>query len=158
MILYADKVTGSMERAMAETDRRREKQVAYNLEHGITPTTVAKGVADIISGLDNAYVTAKLDKAKSGGKTSNVGENLSAHLEHLKKEMLKAAEDLDFEKAAMLRDEIKRLETVDLMIADDPMARQTAIERAVETASTKRGRSTAGRVGQRGGNTRSRRK
>lgn len=142
---------------MAETTRRREKQKAYNETHGITPKTVAKGVADILEGLDNAYVTAKLDKKKTGGKSDNVGDNLKAHLEHLKKEMLKAAEDLEFEKAAQLRDEIQRLETVDLLVADDPMARQSAIEDAVAAAQKASGRSTAGKAGQRGGNTRPKR-
>ncbi|MEM9095640.1 MAG: UvrB/UvrC motif-containing protein, partial [Pseudomonadota bacterium] len=151
VILYADRVTGSMERAMAETNRRRDKQTAYNEEHGITPKTVAKGVADILDGLDNAYVTAKLDKKKTAGKDDNVGGNLQAHLEHLRKEMMKAAENLEFETAANLRDEIKRLETVDLLVADDPMARQSAIEEAVEAAVPASGRSTAGRPGQRGG-------
>ncbi|MEM9725320.1 MAG: excinuclease ABC subunit UvrB [Pseudomonadota bacterium] len=158
VILYADKVTGSMERAMAETSRRREKQEAYNERHGITPKTVAKDVADILDGLDSAYVTAKLDKGKSGGKSASVGDNLQAHLEHLKKEMMKAAEDLEFEKAAQLRDEIQRLETVELMVADDPMARQSAIEDAVESAQKAAGRSSAGKAGTRGGNTRSKRR
>ena len=115
-------------------------------------------MTDILEGLDNAYVTAKLDKAKTGGKADNVGDNLHAHLEHLRKEMLKAAEDLEFEKAAQLRDEIKRLETVELMVADDPMARQSAIEEAVDTAQKAKGRSSAGKAGQRGGNTRSKRR
>ena len=158
VILYADRVTGSMERAMAETSRRREKQQAYNEAHGITPKTVSKNVSDILEGLDNAYVTAKLDKGKTGGKTENVGENLAAHLDHLRKEMIKAAEDLEFEKAAQLRDEIKRLETVELMVADDPMARQSAIDQAVDTAQKAKGRSTAGKAGTRGGNTRSKRR
>ena len=156
VILYADKVTGSMERAMAETDRRREKQHAYNETHGITPKTIAKNVDDIIGSLDNAYVTAKLDKGKSGGKEHNIGDNLQSHLDHLRKEMLKAAENLDFELAAQLRDEIKRLETVDLLVAGDPMARQSAIEEASEAAVKREGRSTAGRAGQRGGNVKKR--
>ena len=58
-----------MERAIAETERRRQKQTAYNEAHGITPKTVEKSVGDILEGLDNAYVTAKLDKAKTGGKS-----------------------------------------------------------------------------------------
>ncbi|MEM9957182.1 MAG: excinuclease ABC subunit UvrB [Pseudomonadota bacterium] len=151
VVLYADRVTGSMERAMAETTRRRDKQVAYNEAHGITPKTIKKEVGDIIDSLDNAYVTAKLDKKKTAGKDDNVGGNLQAHLEHLRKEMMKAAENLEFETAANLRDEIKRLETVDLLVADDPMARQSAIEEAVEAAVPASGRSTAGRPGQRGG-------
>ncbi|MCI4666500.1 MAG: excinuclease ABC subunit UvrB [Neomegalonema sp.] len=158
VILYADRVTGSMERAMKETERRREKQLAYNEAHGITPQTIKKDVDDILEGLDSAYITAKLDKKKSGGKTEAVGDNLAAHLEHLKGEMLKAAEDLDFEKAAELRDEIKRLEMVDLMVAEDPFAKQTKIEEAVEEASKSAGRSTAGRAGTRGGTKKSKKR
>ncbi|MEO1330538.1 MAG: excinuclease ABC subunit UvrB [Pseudomonadota bacterium] len=156
VILYADKITGSMERAIAETDRRREKQIAYNEEHGITPRTITKTVGDILEGLDSAYVTAKLDTSKTGGKDHSIGDNLQAHLDHLRGAMMKAAENLEFEEAARLRDEVKRLETVDLLVAGDPMARQSAIAEAVETAQKAEGRSSAGRPGQRGGNHRRR--
>ncbi len=78
--------------------------------------------------------------------------NLAAHLDHLRKEMLKAAENLEFEEAARLRDEVRRLEAVDLALADDPLARQSAIEAEAASAPKSRGRSTAGRGGQRGGN------
>jgi excinuclease ABC subunit B len=147
VIMYADRITGSMERALAETNRRREKQMAYNLEHGITPTTVRKNVEDVLSGLwqgdtDMARVTAQIEKVKPGA-------NLQAHLEALRTDMRKAAENLEFEEAARLRDEIKRLEAVELAIADDPLARQSAVEEAVDQAV--KPRSTAGRPGQRGG-------
>ncbi|MGR3498531.1 MAG: excinuclease ABC subunit UvrB [Limimaricola soesokkakensis] len=150
VIMYADRITGSMERAMAETERRREKQIAYNEEHGITPATVKKNVEDILAGLykgdvDMNRVTAKVDKPMAGA-------NLQAVLEGLKTDMRKAAENLEFEEAARLRDEVKRLEAVDLMVSDDPMARQQAVERASEAAVKSSGRSTAGRPGQRGGN------
>jgi excinuclease ABC subunit B len=150
VIMYADRVTGSMERAIAETSRRREKQVAYNTEHGITPETIRKNVRDVLEGLfqgdtDMARVTAKVDKPM-------VGANLAAHLAALRKDMIKAAENLEFEDAARLRDEIKRLEAVDLALADDPLARQQAIAAAGEAAVKASGRSTAGRGGQRGGN------
>ncbi|WP_432254711.1 excinuclease ABC subunit UvrB [Limimaricola sp. AA108-03] len=150
VIMYADRITGSMERAMAETERRREKQIAYNTEHGITPATVKKNVEDILAGLykgdvDMNRVTAKVDKPMAGA-------NLQAVLEGLKTDMRKAAENLEFEEAARLRDEVKRLEAVDLMVSDDPMARQQAVERASEAAVKSSGRSTAGRPGQRGGN------
>ncbi|SDG44511.1 Excinuclease ABC subunit B [Celeribacter baekdonensis] len=150
VILYADKITGSMERAMGETERRREKQIAYNVKHGITPATVKKNVEDILAGLykgdvDMNRVTAKVDKAQAG-------QNLQAVLDGLKSDMRKAAENLEFEEAARLRDEIKRLETVDLVLHDDPMARQTAVDQAVEGAKAASGRSTAGRGGMRGGN------
>jgi len=150
VIMYADKITGSMERALAETSRRREKQIAYNELHGITPETVKKNVEDVLAGLyqgdtDQSRVTAKIDKPMHGA-------NLEAHLAGLRDEMRKAAENLEFEEAARLRDEVKRLEAVDLAIADDPLARQSAVDAAVEESTNKRGRSTAGRAGQRGGN------
>ena len=150
VIMYADSITGSMERALAETERRREKQVAYNEEHGITPATVKKNVDDILAGLykgdvDMNRVTAQVDKPMAGA-------NLQAHLDGLREDMRKAAENLEFEEAARLRDEVKRLEAVDLAVADDPMARQQAVERASDEAVKSRGRSTAGRPGQRGGN------
>ncbi|MGY6635499.1 MAG: excinuclease ABC subunit UvrB, partial [Alkalilacustris sp.] len=90
VILYADRITGSMERAMAETDRRRAKQLAYNEAHGITPQTVRKNVEDVLAGLwqgdtDQSRVTAKVDKPL-------VGANLAAHLDGLRIQMRKAAE------------------------------------------------------------------
>ena len=149
VIMYADHVTGSMERALAETNRRREKQIAYNEAHGITPATVQKNVEDILAGLykgdvDMNRVTAKVGKPMHGA-------NLEAHLDALRTQMRKAAENLEFEEAARLRDEIKRLEAVDLALSDDPLARQSAINEAVEAAGVKAGRSTAGRAGMRGG-------
>ena len=149
VIMYADSVTGSMERALAETNRRREKQMAYNTLHGITPETVKKNVEDVLAGLwqgdtDQSRVTAKVDKPL-------VGSNLAAHLDGLRVQMRKAAENLEFEEAARLRDEIKRLEAVELAIADDPLARQSDVEEKVEEAVAMKGRSTAGRPGQRGG-------
>ncbi|WP_050524288.1 excinuclease ABC subunit UvrB [Pseudorhodobacter wandonensis] len=152
VIMYADKITGSMERAMGETDRRRAKQVAYNELHGITPTTVKKNVEDVLAGLwqgdtDQSRITAKVDKPM-------VGSNLAAHLDGLRVQMRKAAENLEFEEAARLRDEVKRLEAVELAIADDPLARQSVVEEAVEDAQKMAGRSTAGRAGMRGGKSR----
>jgi excinuclease ABC subunit B len=152
VIMYADRITGSMERAIGETNRRREKQIAYNLAHGITPQTVKKNVEDVLAGLwqgdtDMARVTAKVEKPM-------VGQNLAAHLDALRTAMRKAAENLEFEEAARLRDEVKRLEAVELTIADDPLARQSVVEEAVEEAQKMAGRSTAGRAGQRGGNKR----
>jgi excinuclease ABC subunit B len=154
VIMYADKITGSMERALNETNRRRAKQIAYNEEHGITPETVKKNVEDVLAGLyqgdtDMSRVTAKIDKPMHGA-------NLEAHLDGLRAQMRKAAENLEFEEAARLRDEVKRLEAVDLAVSDDPMARQWAVEKASDDAVKSRGRSTAGRPGQRGGNVRRR--
>ena len=153
VIMYADRITGSMERALGETNRRRDKQIAYNTEHGITPETVKKNVEDILAGLykgdvDMNRVTAKVDKPM-------VGANLQAHLDGLRAEMRKAAENLEFEEAARLRDEVKRLEAVDLAVADDPLARQSAVEAASDVT---KGRSTAGRPGQRGGNVKRRKR
>jgi len=150
VIMYADRITGSMERAIRETDRRRAKQVAYNEAHGITPETVRKNVEDVLAGLykgdvDMNRVTATIDKPLHGA-------NLAAVLDGLRTDMRKAAENLEFEEAARLRDEIKRLEAVDLAVSDDPLARQSAVEAATEAAVGSRGRSTAGRAGQRGGN------
>ena len=148
VIMYADKITGSMERAINETNRRREKQAAYNTLHGITPYTVKKNVEDILAGLykgdtDMSRVTAKIDPALQGG-------NIHTVLEGLRLDMRKAAENLEFEEAARLRDEVKRLETVELTVADDPLARQYAVEKAVEDVKKASGRSTGGRAGGRG--------
>ncbi|MDZ4136392.1 MAG: UvrB/UvrC motif-containing protein, partial [Paracoccaceae bacterium] len=93
---------------------------------------------------DQARVTAKVDKPM-------VGANLAAHLEAMRQAMRKAAENLEFEEAARLRDEVKRLQAVELAIADDPLARQSAVEDAVEDAVKASGRSTGGRAGMRGG-------
>ncbi len=149
VIMYADRVTGSMERALGETNRRREKQHAYNVLHGITPETVKKNVDDVLSGMwqgdtDQSRVTARIDKPM-------MGSNLATHLEGLRQTMRKAAENLEFEEAARLRDEVKRLEAVELTIADDPLARQSVVEEASEAAVKMAGRSTAGRAGMRGG-------
>jgi excinuclease ABC subunit B len=144
VIMYADRITGSMERAIGETERRRAKQEAYNEVNNITPATIRKNVADILEGkfqgdTDMARVTATVDRAMAGA-------NLAAHLDALRKQMLKAAENLEFEEAARLRDEIRRLEAVDLAVADDPLARQSALEQRIAAAS---GRSSAGKPGSR---------
>ena len=96
-------------------------------------------------------VTTKIDDKMQGS-------NLQAVLDGMRTDMRKAAENLEFEEAARLRDEIKRLEAVDLAVADDPLARQSAVEAAADAAVRSSGRSTAGRPGQRGGNVKRRKK
>ena len=148
VIMYADRTTGSMERAIGETNRRRERQMAYNRLHGITPATVKKNVEDVLAGLykgdtDMSRVTAKISPDLQGA-------NLKTVLDGMRDDMRKAAENLEFEEAARLRDEVKRLETVSLTIANDPLARQYAVGQAIENAQKESGRSTGGRAGQRG--------
>src|SRR6201996_4028513 len=109
VILYADQITGSMERAMAETKRRREKQEAYNLEHGITPESVRSQIKDILnSPYEKDRVTVPAGVAEGGG-TPFVGDNFKTTLRDLENRMRTAAANLEFEEAARLRDEIKRL-------------------------------------------------
>ncbi|MDM7928619.1 MAG: excinuclease ABC subunit UvrB [Blastomonas fulva] len=112
VILYADRITGSMERALNETDRRREKQVAYNEEHGITPTTIKRNIGDII-----AHVASKdsvLIDTGDADRPHMVGHNLRGYIEELEKKMRAAAADLEFEEAGRLRDEIRKLEAEEL--------------------------------------------
>ena len=112
VILYADHVTGSMERAMAETDRRRAKQEAYNAEHGITPTTIKRNISDVLADVSmrDGVIVDTGDEA-----TPNlVGHNLKAYIADLEKQMQTAAANLDFEIAAAVRDQIRRLEADDL--------------------------------------------
>ncbi|MFN6986296.1 MAG: helicase-related protein, partial [Rhizobium oryzihabitans] len=134
VILYADNITGSMKRAMEETSRRREKQMAYNAEHGITPESVKAKISDILDSVyERDHVRADISGASGKGFADGghlVGNNLQAHLNALEKSMRDAAADLDFEKAARLRDEIKRLKAAELATMDDPMAKEEA--RAVE--------------------------
>ncbi|HPF23390.1 MAG TPA: excinuclease ABC subunit UvrB [Hyphomonas sp.] len=132
VVLYADKVTGSMQRAMDETERRRAKQAAYNAEHGITPTTIRREVADILGDLGekkDGPPRAK-GRGKDGGKSrtrtrgmaeekalplaGESGHNLKSVIADLEKQMREAAANLEFEEAARLRDEVKRLREEEL--------------------------------------------
>jgi len=112
-ILYADKMTGSMQRAMDETERRRNKQIAYNLEHGITPTSIVKSVADI---MDGAY-----GKKVGSSKQAKVAEDtvdysimssseLNREIEKLERKMYEHAQNLEFEEAAAMRDQINQIQ------------------------------------------------
>ncbi len=108
VILYADRITGSIRRALGETERRRTKQLAWNEAHGVTPETVRKGIADIIAHVAEAdHVTVDLGV---DGATHRIGDNLEAVVADLRRNMEEAAEALEFEEAARLRDEIRRLE------------------------------------------------
>jgi excinuclease ABC subunit B len=111
VILYADRITGSMERALNETNRRREKQKAYNEAHGITPTTIKRNIGDIIAHVASKdQVTVEIED----GPTHMVGHNLRAYIEELEKKMRDAAANLEFEEAGRLRDEIRSLEAEEL--------------------------------------------
>ncbi len=107
-ILYADDITGSMQRAMEETSRRREKQVAHNKEHGITPATIVKQVADV---MEAAYPAPKRPRGKAADKRGvyevMTTEQALKKAAQLEKKMLRHARDLEFEEAAKLRDEIE---------------------------------------------------
>jgi excinuclease ABC subunit B len=115
VILYADRITGSMERAIAETDRRREKQREYNIEHGITPRR-SSAASRTSSPTPQPRRRAGRDRATE--RNNLVGHNLRAYIEDLEKRMRAAAADLEFEEAGRLRDEIRRLEADELGLPD----------------------------------------
>ena len=145
VLMYADKMTNSMQRAIEETDRRRQKQEDYNQKWGITPATVRKQISDI---LQSVYEKDHVDVEVTGATANLVGSNLAKHLESLRTQMFEAAENLEFEEAARRRDEIHRLEATDLLLRDDPMARQQDVH-AATAATSPAGRSSAGRPGTR---------
>ncbi|MFI4964577.1 MAG: excinuclease ABC subunit UvrB [Caulobacterales bacterium] len=135
VILYADHITGSMERAMAETQRRREKQEQYNTEHGITPASIKSRIKDILaSPYERDRVTVPVGVAEDGAKPF-LGDNFKATLRDLEGRMRAAASNLEFEEAARLRDEIKRLKMLDLEFANDVM---TTPGEAVDHGAVKR--------------------
>ena len=135
VILYADRITGSMERAMRETDRRREKQRAYNELHGITPTTIKRNIHDIVA--DTASRDGVLVEIDAEGANNLVGHNLRAYIEELEKKMRAAAADLEFEEAGRLRDEIRALEAEELGLPHE------------QRVAAPKGRATEGRPGTR---------
>ena len=163
VILYADRMTGSMERAIGETDRRREKQLAHNKKHGITPESTKAAIADIASSDDEGAKAAAgqtfvghrgVKAAKPGAGFAEdqrefegaPGHNLRAHLDSLEKQMREAASNLEFEEAGRIRDEIRRLQEVELAVANDPLARQSAIDAKVEEVSEGRIKKSEGTV------------
>ncbi|SMF71149.1 excinuclease ABC subunit UvrB [Candidatus Pelagibacter sp. HIMB1321] len=136
VILYADKETKSIKKAIAETDRRRNIQLAYNKKHKIDAKTVKKEISDILESVyEKDYV-----KISEG---SNVGGNLKKHLKALDKKMKEAASNLEFEEAAKIRDEIRKLESTELEITLNPKIRQYDVKNKLYP----KGRSTMGMPG-----------
>ncbi|WP_135468141.1 excinuclease ABC subunit UvrB [Crenalkalicoccus roseus] len=117
VILYADTMTDSLRRALEETERRRAKQLAWNEAHGITPQSIRRDIADVLQSVyEQDYVTVEAVEG-AGDAAEFVGKDLRATIAELEKRMRAAAADLEFEEAARLRDEIKRLEALDLGLA-----------------------------------------
>ena len=136
VILYADKETKSIKKAVTETDRRRNIQIAYNKKHKISATSVKKEISDILESVyEKDYV-----KISEG---SNIGGNLKKHLKALDKKMKEAASNLEFEEAAKIRDEIRKLESSELEITLNPKIRQYDVKNKLYP----KGRSTMGMPG-----------
>ncbi|MBU6398176.1 MAG: excinuclease ABC subunit UvrB, partial [Rhodospirillales bacterium] len=124
VILYADTMTRSLKQAIEETERRRAKQMAWNEAHGITPQSVRKNIGEVIhSVFEQDYVTVA--PTKSAGLDEFVGKDLASSIAALETRMRAAAADLEFEEAARLRDEIKRLEALELGLEPPPAPNRT---------------------------------
>ena len=137
-ILYADKKTQSIEKAIQETNRRRKLQLDYNKKNNINATSIKKGITDILESIyEKDYAKINID--------SSIGHNLKKHLKSLKKKMKEAAEDLEFEKAAKIRDEIRKLEASELEIGINPKIRHSKLQNKIYPE----GRSTQGKPGMR---------
>ncbi|WP_191060189.1 excinuclease ABC subunit UvrB [Geminicoccus harenae] len=152
VVLYADRMTRSLEAALAETERRRAKQLAHNEAHGITPQTIKRQIADILKDVaERDYVTVDLVEDQP---TILTGMELQRHIGELEQRMRKAASNLEFEEAARLRDEIKRLEDGELGMPSRPVAQASAhawkptsksrAEKARDAKARARGRKRAG--------------
>ena len=135
-ILYADKKTKSIEKAIEETDRRRKLQLKYNKKNNINATTIKKGISDILESVyERDYTKNNVD--------IEIGHNLKKHLKVLKKKMKEAAENLEFEEAVKIRDEIRKLEASELEIGINPKIRQSKLKNKIYPE----GRSTQGKPG-----------
>jgi excinuclease ABC subunit B len=122
-------MTGSMERAIAETDRRREKQVEYNTAHGITPESIKKSIGDIMNSVyERDHVLVEIGDGGMADDVISIGHNFEAVLSDLETRMREAAADLNFEEAARLRDEVKRLRATEMAVVDDPTAKQRTVQ------------------------------
>ena len=124
VIMYADTITGSMQRAMDETERRRSKQMAYNEAHGITPKTVQKKIADIMEGARDGRPNTRRGRQvepEVAEASSLSPAQLARRLEELEKQMFKHAENLEFEEAARVRDQIGKLKAGALTTPDRPV-------------------------------------
>jgi excinuclease ABC subunit B len=118
-----------MQRAIAETDRRREKQVEYNTANGITPESIKKSIGDIMNSVyERDHVLVEIGDGGMADDVISIGHNFEAVLNDLETRMREAAADLNFEEAARLRDEVKRLRATELAVVDDPTAKQRTVQ------------------------------